>query len=499
MRINHFKSHTIRIAIYAFIFFISGFILAVVYKTIHPQSVNCPRCNVVIISIDPLRADNLPCFNYIYNTTPNLCRYANRNTLFTNAFAHSSWTLPSIMSMITSQYPYEHGMLVPYQSVLSPSTVTLPQALKNAGYHTIFVGDTKNSHLPLDKGLGRGFEVISEDPHEPKALNELIIQQNNSRKPFFMFIHNFDMSASWSRAASPPASFRFDTAFAPPKLYDPKVFIPTAWKDAIYYLEQKVELSENYSRILSLLKNSTSAQQAYTYFNQLSPMDQQTILSFSIFEYINMTNPTHIRLLRNLYDERLFMLDKSLASPLELLSSPPWDDNTIVIIVANHGDELGEHGRMSHGTNLFGSTTHIPLILHTPNTPPARINALVGSIDIFPTILEIIGVPKPKSIRGESLVSLVNKTMPRLLRDYVISQLGPFPWISSIRTPSWSYYKDDTDLPPEALFNLKTDPNEQSNIASQHGDVTKQLQKTLLQESHMNPAVQSLKSQTTHP
>ena len=476
-----------------------GFIAGYGYKIYKSDNASCPRCNIIVISIDPLRADNLSCFNYIYNTTPNICRFANRNTLFTNAYAHSSWTLPSIMSMITSQYPYEHGMLIPYQSVLAPSTVTLPQALKNAGYHTIFVGDTNNSHLPLDKGLGRGFEVISEDQHKPEAIRELIIQQKNTRKPFFMFIHNFDMSASWSRAASPPASFRFDTSFIPPKLYDPKVFIPTAWKDAIYYLEQKVDLSEDYSRILSLLKKSTSAQQAYTYFNQLSATDQQTILSFSIFEYINMTNPTHIRLLRNLYDERLFLVDKSLASPLELLSSPPWDDNTIVIIVANHGDELGEHGRMSHGTNLFGSTTHIPLILHIPNTPSARINALVGSIDIFPTILEVIGITKPKSVHGESLVPLINKTTSHLLRDYVIGQLGPFPWLTTIRTPSWSYYKDDTDEPPEMLFNVKTDPNEQSNIVNQHANVSKQLQKTLLQVGHMNPAVQSLKSQTVHP
>ena len=490
---HHTSNNNIKKYVYIIGCCIVGIIITMFYLKNFKTNQFCLKCNIVIISIDPLRADNLPCFGYIYNTTPNICRFANRSNIFTNAYAQSSWTLPSIMSMISSQYPYEHGMMIPYQSVLRPETITLPQALKQAGYHTVFMGDTQNSHLPLDKGLGRGFETISDYKHNGEEMEQFLTQQKQkSQKPLFMFIHNFDMSASWTGITNPP-TLHFDTTFFPPKIYDPKVFTTTSWKDAVYYLEQKLNLSADYTRILSLLKKSTSAQQAYIYFKQLSSTDQQEIQSFSIFEHIDMTNPTHTRFLRNLYDERLLQVDQALGPILETLTSPPWRDNTIVIVVANHGDELGEHGRMSHGTNLFASTTHIPFIIRIPNTPPRRITELVASIDIYPTILDIIGVGIPKSAHGESLSPLISNKAMRLNRGHIISQLGPFPWISMIRTSSWSYYKDETDNPPQMLFDLTKDPSEQLNVIDQHGEVAKKLQEILAKVNQTNNIIMPMK------
>ena len=461
-----------------------GFILGYLQTSFGVSLFNktiCAHCNIVILSIDPLRADELPCYGYIYNTTPNLCRFANRSVVFTNAYAQSSWTLPSIMSMITSQYPYQHGMLIPYQSVLSPTVVTLPQAIKKAGYHTVFIGDLNNSHLPLDKGLGRGFDVKSPYTHDAEELIEQLEDAKKMGKPLFAFIHNFDMSASWNGATNPPKQFYFDPTFTPPHIYDASIFLPVTWKESIYYLEQNPDLSADYRRILSLLKNATSAQSAYSYFKQLSLKDQESISSFSIFEYIDLTNPQHIRLLRNLYDEKLVQLDSALSPLLDMLSSAPWTDDTIVVIVANHGDELGEHGRMSHGTNVFGSTTHIPLIIKIPHRAPQRSDALIASIDIFPTLLETIGVTPPKTVIGESLLPIISGLTQRLKRDALVSQLGPFPWVSSIRTDAWSYYEDKTDKPPSMLFDLKNDSGEQINIADKHSTIMEKLRQKLHQ------------------
>jgi len=192
-----------------------------------------------------------------------------------------------------------------------------------------------------------------------------------------------------------------------------------------------------------------------------------------------MKNSSHIRLLRNLYDERLAQVDRSLSPLLDMLTSPSWSEDTIVILLANHGDELGEHGRMSHGTNLFASTTHIPIIMRIPNVISSRIDGLVASIDVFPTILDIVGITIPKTVRGESLLSLISKQTTHTKRDYVISQLGPLPWLSTIRTPSWSYYQDKSDQPPTQLYNLRTDPEEQKNVLNQHADQAKKLDQIL--------------------
>lgn len=475
---------TNRIYIFIIVCILTGFIVGYLDKTLGISIFNkplCQNCNIVIVSIDPLRADELPCFGYIYNTTPNLCRFANRSSVFTNAFAQSSWTLPSIMTLITSRYPYEHGMLIPYQSVLSPNILTLPQVLKKAGYHTLYIGDLDNSHLPLDKGLGRGFDNKTAYIHDSTELTKQLNDAKELHKPIFAFIHNFDMSASWNTSTNPQKQFSFDPTFTPPRLFDPSVFDPVMWKESIYYLEQKPDLSADYKRILSLLKNSTSTQSAYSYFKQLSLNDQESISSFSIFEHIDLTNPQHIRLLRNLYDERLFQLDKALSPLLDMLSSPSWSKDTIVVIVANHGDELGEHGRMSHGTNLFSSTTHIPLIISIPRMPPRRSNTLVASMDLFPTLLEAIGVKNPQAIQGESLVSLIKGSKKERNNDFVISQLGPFPWLSSIRTEKWSYYEDKTDQPPSMLFDLKNDSGEQINVADTNKLIMEELRQKLRQ------------------
>lgn len=459
-----------------------GFILGYLEPKFGKSLLNktiCPHCNIIVISIDPLRADELPCLGYIYNTTPNLCRFANRSISFTNAISQSSWTLPSIMSLITSQYPYEHGMVIPYQSVLAPDTVTLPQVLETSGYATTYIGDIDNSHLPLDKGLGRGFQSKVPYQHSAMELIHMLTNMRESKKPLFTFIHNFNMLASWRRAAHPPSSFLFDPKFTTPPIFDTTTFLPQTWRESIYYLEQNQHLSDEYKRILSLLKNANSIQHAYTLFKLLSPTDQETILSFSLFEKINMYNPQHVRLLRNLYDEKLFETDQALSPLLDTLSRPPWDRDTIIVIVSNHGDELGEHGRMSHGTNLFRSTTHIPMIIRIPNLPPKNISTLVASIDVFPTVLDAVGINAPSSIRGESLIPMMQGTHRTKKQPSAVSQLGPFPWISSIQTPTWSYYEDKSDSPPEQLFNLINDPNEQTNVIAQFTQVAHELKQKL--------------------
>lgn len=446
--------------------FLIGFLFAMLYQTNKIKNVSCRNCNIVLLSIDPLRADELPCIGYIYNTAPNICRFANQSAIFTQAYAQSSWTLPSIMSMITSTYPYEHGMLIPYQSVLAPQTLTLPQILQKNGYHTIYSGDTDNSHLPLDKGLGRGFDTVT-GYKNPDDIIKLLESSKKGNKPTFLFLHNFDMLASWRNATNPPTSFIFEPTFIPPLL--PKgTFIPQTWKETIYYLEQQPALSPEYTRILNILKKATSTEQAYIYFKQLSKYDQDLITSFSLFETLNMHNPSHQRLLRNLYDDRLAKVDESLAPLLTTLSKPPWRDTTIVILVSNHGDEFGEHGAMSHGTNLFASTTHVPMIIRVPNTEPTRNTDIVSTIDLYPTLLEAIGVKIPSFVRGDSVLLNILGTKNTRKKDYTVSQLGPFPWASSIRSSSFSYYENKNDNPSASLFDLRIDPQEQKNILSEH-------------------------------
>jgi len=124
---------------------------------IRQNSVFCKDCNVLLISLDTLSANHLPCYGYERDTAPNLCKFANKNIFFTNSFAPSHFTLTSHFSIFTSLYPSTHRVLENLVDELNPKYMTLVQILKKYGYTTHFFGGTKNINLPLDKGLERGF------------------------------------------------------------------------------------------------------------------------------------------------------------------------------------------------------------------------------------------------------------------------------------------------------------------------------------------------------
>lgn len=449
---------------------------------------SCHRCNVVVLSIDPWRADRLPCSGYRYNTMPRLCSYAARSISATNAYSQSSWTLPSVMSFMTSQYPYQHGMLIPLQSTLPAETTTLPQAFRNAGYHTIYIGDTDNSHLPLDRGLGRGFDTILNNPRDISNIVQIITDAQKTNTPTFIFVHNFNLLASW-RNVDTEQQFPFDPMFSagPIKLSVP--FSQSIWDNAIAFLEQ--DAKENPSTMLLLLKQAKTLEQAQSLYNQLPKETQNTIESFSIFDTVDAKNLTHMRLLSNIYDKKLLELDELLGPLIDSLEQPDTAGRTVVAITGNHGEEFGEHGRINHGTNIFGTTTHIPLILHIPNTPPRQLHSIIQSIDIYPTLLDIVGINPPPTAYGKSFISNIVKD-DRSSTSFSISQLGPLPWISSIRTNQWSYYSASSDGDKPKLFDLTTDPNEQHNVILNHPDTANSLAHQLdkLNQTHMYSGLQ---------
>ena len=117
-------------------------------------------CNIVLIDIDILRADALPCYGYKRNTAPNICALAQKGLVFTDNYAQSTWTLPSMMSTITSQYPFNHGVLKTYRGALDYNTPSLAQALRSAGYKTFFLGSVMPETITDVNGGTRGYDVI---------------------------------------------------------------------------------------------------------------------------------------------------------------------------------------------------------------------------------------------------------------------------------------------------------------------------------------------------
>jgi len=140
------------------------------------QFVGCPDCNVILISVDPLRADHLGCYGYERDTSPNIDRLASEGILFENSFSNAYYTMPSLFSMITSQYPLVHGFKfyeMPGQNVSKPE-FTMTGVMKIYGYKTI--GFTRYFWF---EG-GSGFEKDFDEYHNNFTFN-LVSEEGDNR------------------------------------------------------------------------------------------------------------------------------------------------------------------------------------------------------------------------------------------------------------------------------------------------------------------------------
>ena len=159
--------------------------------------------NIVLITIDTLRADHLSCYGYERTTSPNIDAIAEKGIVFSNTIAPSSWTAPSMVSLFTSVYPINHGVVHGFikngktilnQEVFSPEMITLPEILKAHGYTTF--GIAANLHLSEQFGFGRGFDYYTCLPWSPApAVNKTLSAWRDtikSSEKFFLWIHYFD-------------------------------------------------------------------------------------------------------------------------------------------------------------------------------------------------------------------------------------------------------------------------------------------------------------------
>ena len=140
----------------------------------------CHNCNIVIIDIDILRADALPCYKgSIYKFSSNICNFAEKGLILENNFSQSFWTLPSIFSTLTSLYPIAHGVFQQHRDILPQEVKTVPEILKEYGYTTVWIGQTGSSVIYDGNGGARSFNKLEKDYRNidkwPSVLKNIMI------------------------------------------------------------------------------------------------------------------------------------------------------------------------------------------------------------------------------------------------------------------------------------------------------------------------------------
>ena len=372
----------------------------------HPRG---SRPNVVLISLDTLRADHLGTYGCDLPTSPVLDRFAAEGTLFEQAIAAYPSTPPSHMTMMTGVYPGVHGVFGPLM-VLPPDIPTLAELLAASGYQTAAV--TEDGMLVGGAGFQRGFSYYREnkgtsiwdasgqvDVTFPAGLRWL---EAHRGERFFLFLHTYQVHEPYS----PPPAYNIFTT----------------------YPENGKEVP------------------------------------------ITASTPAAIRD-RHLYAGEVRYVDAELGRVLEKLAALGEAERTLVVVTSDHGEEFYEHGWKGHDETLYDEVLHVPLIMRGPGIVPAglRVPAQVSLVDLMPTLLDLLGVPVPPTVQGTSLVPLFRTpAAPAFAARVAFAELVKKrqPYLKGARAGGLKWIFPELPGRPPEVYDLRNDPGEHHNIAS---------------------------------
>ncbi len=303
--------------------------------------------DLLMISLDTVRRDHLSIYGYERPTTPGLEAWARTATVFESAFAQDTRTNPSHASMFTGLYPHIHGSQA-NSRLLPAERITLAEVLSAAGYATgAFVSGVtmKRSMTALDQGFevwDEGFDAARRDGGETVERARAWWAGLPEDRPRFLFVHLYDAHGPYLPPARYIASFHSQTSGA------------------------TVERIPLYQRVT----------------------DSAGIPQTGLNGYVDR------------YDAALRYLDDLTAALVEATEGR----RTVVVVLSDHGETLGERFHpLDHGGQVFDEQIRIPLIIRAAGIAPRRVAVPVETIDLFPTILDLLGVESPPS-QGRTLV-----------------------------------------------------------------------------------------------
>ncbi len=393
------------------------------------------RPDVLIYLIDTLRADRLGVYGYDRSTSPNIDHFAADGAVFKNAQAQSSWTRSAVVSLMTGLLPQVHSVNR-RDEALSRSVETLAEILKRQGYETH--GIITNGNVAADFGLDQGFDdyrYLRESPTQ-RSVHQLSDRLNRfafrwleerppgaGRKPFFLYLHASDPHAPYT----PPEPFRrrFAADVAPD---------------------------------LGLLDNVHDISAG----RKAAPVGIAAAFS-------------------DLHDAGIAFSDHHSARLLDKLKQLGLYDSTLIVVVADHGEEFGEHGGWEHGKTLYGEQLRIPLIFKLPGAGPEaaaarglEIDAVADQVDVLPTVLDVLDVGPRTPVDGRSLLPLLAGA-GRRAPSYAYLQLGergqggePHRHLRSVLARGFKLVLDDSEHRRGGaveLYRVETDPRETRELA----------------------------------
>ena len=413
------------------------------------------RPDVILIVVDTLRADRLSTYGYPRPTAPFLDSLAAEGTLFEDATAQSSWTLPSMVSLFTGRY------LTEYRDFIGDTTPTLPESFARAGYRT--VGASANILLTSQAGFHRGFDHYDSSPrprsetqptYTARDVDELLAHveaplrhalrrdEKGKRPPVFLYLQPFDP-------------------------HDPYVN-----HERLHDVLQPVEILKvaplDWQRERFAKGGLAAPENSQNWFGEWRYMDAN----------------------RAYYDLEVRHTDDRLAGAFELWRELGLLDNTVLAFVSDHGEGLWDHVSLmrdaelaqsppsqffyqKHGGHLYEEAVRTPFLLWGAGVPAnTRVAGAVENVDLFPTLLELCELPVPGPLHGKSLVPALRGRPParEFVHSFVLHGTSVRELTTGLKLIQPSAYARGRVGNPVELYDLAVDPEERVNLAPSRPD-----------------------------
>jgi arylsulfatase A-like enzyme len=410
--------------------------------------------NVVLVSLDAVGAKHVGAYGYPRDTTPQLDAVAAQGTLFESASSQQVWTLTSHLTMLDGLYPKTHA--ASSHQAASPDAPALAELLAARGFSTAAF-TTGVVYVSGRFGLARGFQSYSvgwraADANRriaPWLLEQARLEREDPEHRFFLFVHYFDAHSDdhgdvpyWSpepdRGRYLPDGFRWDR--------------------------------KGDSGLLLQLRDAGA-----------TPEDR--------------------RVLTALYDASLHYLDEhGVGFLVDALRRSDLEEQTLLIVTADHGEEIFEHGSVIHA-QPYQETVHVPLVLRGPGIPRGlRVGSLVELVDLAPTVLSLLGIPIPDAMQGDDLSPLLRGETPSESIAYTDGLFGGTPpylgrnasaVTADLDGERWSLVARVAEREEDGgfaygirgapeLYRLDEDPGQRHDLAAQEPQRVTELSKRLL-------------------
>ncbi len=432
--------------------------------------------NAIIIIIDALRFNNVGCYGYDKDITPNIDKLATRSLLFENCFAQANYTDISLTTILSGKHPLEHGVLLHgfsstkenMKGLSKSRTIFLQEILQQSGFRTIaidwlgrwhkrgfdyYYGIQEKQNTAFKESIkGVAVKLLTRYPvlkkvysrvkgssdvrdNCEKVTGEAIKQIDESGdSDFFVFMHYWDVHPPYSPPKEHAAPFHHDEEDVP-----------------------------------------------------LSSVFQEGIKEQAGGEYDAFKSGRHVTLndAKRDYDGAVHWVDGQIGRLVDHLIAKGQMDQTMIVITADHGHNFGEHGIFFDNASLFDTSIKVPLIVWHPKHAGNRIEGMVQHTDIMPTILKFLGKEVPANLEGnvlpdktrEEVIAEAYGSRFRMIRTMKWKYIEPVDILNNIPENVRTWYKGNGK--PE-LYNLTDDPHELQNLIDCVPEVAQELGKKLV-------------------